>query len=110
MTPPAGAWGAGHEPLAPRSGHAVVVVVSIALAAALVASSSAVGTGLIALLMLLLAVGALVVPVALVVTLWARSRPFTRWLLATAAAVCLLVLVWAVVRISAVLPTVTLPG
>jgi hypothetical protein len=60
--------------------------------------------------MLLLAVGALVVPVALVVTLWARARPVTRGLLAAAGAACVLVLGWAVVRIGAVLPTVTFPG
>lgn len=110
-TPPAGAWGAGNEPIAPRAGHAVVVVVAIALAAALVAGTSAVGgTGLIALLVLLLAVGALVVPVALVVTLWSRARPRTRGLLAAAGAACLVVLAWAVVRIGAVLPTVTFPA
>jgi hypothetical protein len=60
--------------------------------------------------MLLLAVGALVVPVGLVVTLWARARPLTRALLAAAGVACLLVLGWAVVRIGAVLPTVTFPG
>jgi hypothetical protein len=111
VRPPAGAWSASHEPLAPRPGHAVVVGVSIALAAALVAGSSAVGgTPLVTLLMLLLAIGALVVPLGLVGTLWARARPVTRALLAGAGVACLLVFWWAVVRIVAVWPTVTFPG
>jgi SAM-dependent methyltransferase len=40
VTPPAGAWGATHEPLTPRAGHGVVIAVSIALAAVLIAGST----------------------------------------------------------------------
>ncbi|WP_345611809.1 hypothetical protein [Pseudonocardia adelaidensis] len=94
----------------PTPGHGVVVAVTIALSAALVAGSAATGGGLVTLLVLLLAVGALVVPVALVGTLWARARPLTRALFAAAGAACLLLLVWAVVRIVDVLPTVTFPA
>jgi glucan phosphoethanolaminetransferase (alkaline phosphatase superfamily) len=104
---PHGAWSGGHQPLEPSAGHAVVVTVTIALSAALVAGSAAASDSLITLLVLLLAVGALVVPAAVVGILWARARPRTRALLAGAAAACLLLLVWAVVRIAAVLPTVT---
>ncbi|GAA5138850.1 hypothetical protein GCM10023320_73910 [Pseudonocardia adelaidensis] len=107
---PRGAWGGGHQPLVPTPGHGVVVAVTIALSAALVAGSAATGGGLVTLLVLLLAVGALVVPVALVGTLWARARPLTRALFAAAGAACLLLLVWAVVRIVDVLPTVTFPA
>ena len=106
---PHGAWGAGHQPPEPSAGHGVVMAVTIALSAALVAGSAAVGGGLIALLVLLLAIGALVVPVAVVVTLWARARPRIRAFFAAAGAACLLLLVWAVVRIGAVLPTVAFP-
>jgi hypothetical protein len=106
---PHGAWDAGHQPLVPTAGHGVVVVVTIALSAALVAGSAAVGGGLLTLLVLLLAVGALVVPVAVVVTLWARAHARMRVLFAAAGAACLLLLGWAVVRIGAVLPTVTFP-
>ena len=94
----------------PTTGHGVVVGVTIALSAGLVAVSPAIGGGLIGLLVLLLAIGALVVPVALVVTLWARAEPRTRALFAAAGVVCLVLLVWAVVRIVEVLPTVTFPS
>jgi hypothetical protein len=87
----------------------VVVAVTLALSAALVAGSGAAGDGFLALLVLLLAIGALVVPVAVLVTLWARARPPVRALLAGAGAACVLLLAWAVVRIVAVLPTVTFP-
>lgn len=98
FTPPAGAWDASHaDTITPRTGHGVVVVVSIALAAVLVASSSAVGgTGLIALLMLLLGCGALVFPVAVMTMTWARADPRMRVLFAVAGAACLVVLAFAV--------------
>jgi hypothetical protein len=105
VTPPAGAWGANHEPLAPTAGHGVVVVVSIALSVALVASSSAVGgTGLIALLMLLLSIGALVVPVALMVMTWAHAGPRIRVLFALAGLAAVVVLAFAVSGILAIAP------
>jgi hypothetical protein len=107
VTPPAGAWGASHQPLTPRAGHGVVVVVSIALAAVLVASSEAVGgTGLIALLMLLLACAALIVPVALMAMIWAHAGPLVRALFAAAGVACLVVLGFAVTGIVAVAPAV----
>jgi hypothetical protein len=107
VNPPAGAWGAGHQPLVPTAGHGVVMAVTIALSAALVAGSAAIGGGLVTLLVLLLAIGTLVVPVALVGTLWRRAQPRTRAMVAVAGAACLLLLVGAVVRIVDVLPTVT---
>jgi hypothetical protein len=105
MTPPAGAWGANHEPLAPTAGHGVVVVASIALSVGLVASSSAIGgTGLVALLMLLLAIAALVVPVALMVMTWAHAGPRVRALFAVAGVACLVVLGFAVSGVVVVAP------
>jgi hypothetical protein len=93
--------------LAPRAGHGVIVVVSIALAAALVASSSAVGgTGLVALLMLLLGCGALVVPVAVMGMTWAQAGPPVRVLFALAGFACLVVLVFAVIDVVTVAPAV----
>ena len=107
MGPPAGAWSASHEPLTPRAGHGVVVVVSIALAAVLVASSGAVGgTGLIALLMLLLGCAALIVPVAVMSMIWAHAGPAVRALFAAAGIACLVVLGFAVAAIVAVAPAV----
>jgi hypothetical protein len=106
---PHGAWSGSHQPVAPTAGHAVVIAVTIALSAALVAGSGAAGAGLITLLVLLLAIAALVVPVGIAGILWARARPLTRALLAGAGVACLLLLGWAVVRIVAVWPTVTLP-
>jgi hypothetical protein len=100
VNPPAGAWAAGHEPLAPTAGHGVVVGVSIALSVVLVASSSAVGgTGLVALLMLLLACGALVVPVAVIAMTWAHAGPRTRLLFAVACVAAVVVLGFAVAGI-----------
>lgn len=107
---PHGAWSGGHEPLTPTAGHGVVVGVTIGLSGALLVGSTAIGGGLISLLVLLLAIGALVVPVALVVTLWKRARPATKALFAAAGVACLLLLVWAVTRIAEVLPTVTFPA
>jgi len=107
MSPPAGAWGASHEPLTPRAGHGVIVVVSIALAAALVALSGPVaGTGLIALLMLLLGCAALIVPVAVMAMLWAHAGPAVRALFAVAGIACLLVLGFGVAGVVAVAPAV----
>ena len=88
----------------------MVVGVTIGLSGALLVGSTAIGGGLISLLVLLLAIGALVVPVALVVTLWKRARPATKALFAAAGVACLLLLVWAVTRIAEVLPTVTFPA
>ena len=105
VTPPTGAWDPGHQALAPNGGHAAVLVASIALAAALIAASTAVsGNGLIALLVLLLGCGALVVPVAVMVATWARARHPVRVLFAMAGLACLLLLVFAVVRIAAIVP------
>jgi hypothetical protein len=105
VTPPAGAWGASHQALAPGAGHGVVVVVSIVLAGVLVASSAAVGgTGLVALLVLLLACGALVVPVAVIAMTWAHAGPRIRVLFAVAALTAVLVLAFAVAGIVTVAP------
>jgi hypothetical protein len=105
VTPPAGAWGASHQTPAPSAGHGAVVVVSVGLAAALVASSSAIGgTGLVALLMLLLACGALVVPVALVAMTWTHAGPRIRVLFAVAGVAAVLVVGFAVAGIVAVAP------
>jgi hypothetical protein len=106
VTPPTGAWGASHQPPTPSAAHGVVVVVSIALAAALVTGSSAVGgTGLVALLMLLVGCGALVVPVAVVVMTWAQARLPVRVLFAVAGLACLVVLAFAVAGIVTAAPT-----
>lgn len=105
VRPPAGAWAASHEPLTPRAGHGVVVVVSIAIAAVLVATSGAAGgTGLIALLMLLLGCAALVVPVAVMAMIWAHAGPAVRALFAVAGVACLVVLGFAVAGIAVVAP------
>lgn len=105
VNPPAGAWGASHQALVPGAGHGAVVVVSTVLAAALVASSSAVGgTGLVPLLMLLLACGALVVPVALMVMTWTHAGPRMRVLFAVAGVAAVLVLAFAVAGIVTVAP------
>ncbi|TWF78871.1 hypothetical protein FHX44_114795 [Pseudonocardia hierapolitana] len=106
---PHGAWTGGHQPPEPSAGHGVVVAITLAISAALIAGSGAAGDGFLTLLVLLLAIGALVVPVAVLVTLWARARPAVRALLAGAGAACVLLLAWAVVRIVAVLPSVTFP-
>jgi hypothetical protein len=81
------------------------VVVSIALAAVLVATSEAAGgTGLIALLMLLLGCAALIVPVAVTAMLWAHAGPAVRALFAVAGIACLVVLGFAVAGIAAIAP------
>ena len=106
VTPPTGAWDPGHQPLAPNGGHAAAMVASIALAAALIAGGTAVGgNGLIALLILLLGCGALVVPVAVMAATWAQARHLVRVLFAMAGLACLLLLVFAVVRIATIVPT-----
>jgi hypothetical protein len=106
VTPPAGAWSASHQPPAPRAGHAGVIGVSIGLAVALIAGSSAVGgAGLVALLMLLLAGGSLVVPVAVMVVTWAQATLLVRVLFAVAGIACLVVLAFAVTGIVTVAPT-----
>jgi hypothetical protein len=104
-SPPAGAWAAGHQPLAPNTGHGWVIVVSIALAVGLIAGSTAVaGIGLVALLMVLIGFGALVVPVAVMMMTWARARGPVRALFVLAGLACLLLVLFAVVRIGTIAP------
>jgi hypothetical protein len=104
--PPAGAWGASHATtITPRAGHGVIVAVSIMFAAALVVSSPAIGgTGLIALLMLLLSCGALVVPVAVMIMTWAQAGRGVRLLFAVAGLASLVVLTFAVIGIVPIVP------
>ncbi|HYH32600.1 MAG TPA: hypothetical protein VD903_19690 [Pseudonocardia sp.] len=92
---------------APNAGHGAVIVVSIALAAGLVAGSTAIGGGgLLTLLVLLIGCFALIVPVAVMVTIWRQVRRPVRVLLALGLLACLLLLAVAVPRIAAVAPLV----
>ncbi|WP_142049918.1 hypothetical protein [Pseudonocardia kunmingensis] len=104
MALPPGAYGSSDTPT-PTAGHAGVIGVSIAIAAGLITGSAAIGGGgLLTLLVLLLGGFALVIPLALVATLWQPARGPVRVLLALAAAVCALLLVLAVVRVVEVAP------
>jgi hypothetical protein len=105
VTPPTGAWGANHQPLEPNAGHGGVIVVSIALSVGLIASSTPVaGIGLVALLMVLVGLGALVVPVAIMIMTWVQARGPVRALFALAGLACLLLVGFAVVRIGRIAP------
>ena len=105
VTPPPGAWRSDRTPTEPTAAHAGVTAVCLAISAVLVLGSGAIGGGgLLTLLVLLLGVFALVMPVALGVTLWRQAGPPVRALIALSFAACAVLLVLAVVRITAVAP------
>lgn len=105
MALPPGARSSRHLP-APNAGHGGVIVVSLAMAAGLIAGSTAIGGGLLTLLVLLIGCFALIVPVAVMVTIWRHVRRPVRVLLALGLLACLLLLAVAVPRIAAVVPLV----